>query len=246
MGVDGQQIAAGWYPDPAGSGGQRWWDGIGWTQHLAPPQQPAPSPAAVPSGDGGYAAHAGAAAAPPAAQPLAQYAAQAPAYRPEALGQEAQVPASTPTGTVWVWLLIFLPVVSIVPLFFWDVRGYFERSITDPSGSASMMLDPWYLALTLLGWASYGVGVWFSYLDYAALGRLGYRRRFHWAWTFLSSLVYVIGRCIFVRRQADGRGAAPMWAAIGMTVASFALGIGYAVWIMAVIFETVSSSVSSY
>lgn len=29
--------APGWYPDPGGSGGQRWWDGVRWTEHLAPP-----------------------------------------------------------------------------------------------------------------------------------------------------------------------------------------------------------------
>ncbi len=38
-----QPQAAGWYPDPAGSGGQRWHDGQGWTGQVvqdsgAPPQ----------------------------------------------------------------------------------------------------------------------------------------------------------------------------------------------------------------
>ena len=26
----------GWYPDPTGSGGQRWWDGVSWSDHVAP------------------------------------------------------------------------------------------------------------------------------------------------------------------------------------------------------------------
>ncbi|WP_369132611.1 phospholipid scramblase-related protein [Modestobacter sp. I12A-02662] len=36
----------GWYPDPAGGPGTRWWDGRGWTEHVqqppAPPQHPQP------------------------------------------------------------------------------------------------------------------------------------------------------------------------------------------------------------
>ncbi|MCW2509704.1 MAG: hypothetical protein JWP68_2852 [Modestobacter sp.] len=34
---------AGWYPDPAGSGGMRWWDGVTWSDQV----QPAAAPAAV-------------------------------------------------------------------------------------------------------------------------------------------------------------------------------------------------------
>jgi uncharacterized RDD family membrane protein YckC len=32
----------GWYPDPGGSGGQRWWDGRQWAEQTAPPAGPPP------------------------------------------------------------------------------------------------------------------------------------------------------------------------------------------------------------
>jgi hypothetical protein len=40
--VEGSQ-PPGWYPDPWGPGGQRWWDGNAWTAHVAPAVQVAPS-----------------------------------------------------------------------------------------------------------------------------------------------------------------------------------------------------------
>lgn len=53
---------AGWYPDPDGSGGQRYWDGFAWTEHrapaaappppVAPPPLAPPPPPAEPSGSG--------------------------------------------------------------------------------------------------------------------------------------------------------------------------------------------------
>lgn len=38
-------IAPGWYQDPGGQ--LRWWDGSGWTGHVAPPQAPQPVPASA-------------------------------------------------------------------------------------------------------------------------------------------------------------------------------------------------------
>ncbi|GAA4899170.1 hypothetical protein GCM10025789_16630 [Tessaracoccus lubricantis] len=53
-----QQPPAGWYPDPAGSGGERFWDGVAWSQSTrdkAAPEAPAgASPSSAP--DAGFAA----------------------------------------------------------------------------------------------------------------------------------------------------------------------------------------------
>jgi hypothetical protein len=42
----GPPIPAGWYRDPAGSDQLRWWDGVAWTNNLAPRPVPAPTPVA--------------------------------------------------------------------------------------------------------------------------------------------------------------------------------------------------------
>src|SRR5690349_23884053 len=39
---------AGWYPDPDGTGGQRYWDGAAWTEHRSPAVE-APQPASEPA-----------------------------------------------------------------------------------------------------------------------------------------------------------------------------------------------------
>ena len=45
MPPDGDQphVSAGWYPDPNGSGGHRYWDGHAWTGYRAAPPPPRPA-----------------------------------------------------------------------------------------------------------------------------------------------------------------------------------------------------------
>jgi hypothetical protein len=40
----GGPIPAGWYPDPAGGNGKRWWDGTGWTHNVQAPEVAPPPP----------------------------------------------------------------------------------------------------------------------------------------------------------------------------------------------------------
>jgi Protein of unknown function (DUF2510) len=47
---DGTAQLPGWYPDPAGGWGQRWWDGARWTEHTTAAPPAAPPPALKPKG----------------------------------------------------------------------------------------------------------------------------------------------------------------------------------------------------
>lgn len=164
-------------------------------------------------------------------------------YVPYAGAVAARVPDGTPVDTVWIWLIVAVPVLAVLPLFLVDFEGYLLRSMTDPAAQPAMYLDPMYLATVVLGWASYGAVVWFAYLDFAALRRLGYARQFHWAWAFLWSLVYVVGRSVVVRRQAAGRGSAPVWVAIALNVA---LVIGTFVWMGMLFANLFDATMSTY
>ncbi|GAC1484419.1 MAG: hypothetical protein NVS1B16_13830 [Pseudarthrobacter sp.] len=57
-----------------------------------------------------------------------------------------------------------------------------------------------------------------AYFDSERLRRDGVVRPFHWAWSFLSSAVYVIGRSVIMSKVARGRGLAPIWVLIGVVV----------------------------
>lgn len=176
--------APGWYADPTGQAGVRWWDGSQWTSYSAP--HPGGSPATA-------------------------------SPRPA-------LPSTTPVYTPFIWLIVFLPVLSSFTLFLYqptfrlaEIGGV--RTI-DPSS----IFTPGYVALLLIGIVIYALAIVFAALDHRALVRAGVVRPFHWAFAFLG-VVYTIGRSVIVYQVARPRGLAPIWVTIGVVVLNILVGM---------------------
>ena len=124
-----------------------------------------------------------------------------------------RVPTGTPVYNPIIWIMALLPLLGIVTLLTLDASAL-AASPTDP---LALYRDPGYLATLALGCIVFGAAVILAYFDRKRLLRDGYDRPFHWAWTFFGGGVYVIGRSIIVRRRS-GRGLAPIWLWIGVTL----------------------------
>lgn len=118
---------------------------------------------------------------------------------------------------------------------------------TDPSAvntaQLQILTSPGYLSLMLAGGLVYGLCALFAFLDRAALIERGVPRPFHWAWTFLSAPVYVIGRSVIVHRRT-GRGIAPMWAAIALYVVSLIVTTVWTGLLLSQMFQQLSTFAS--
>ena len=257
----------GWYPDPAGGGGLRRWNGTAWTDEVrpaaggssaeqsssrpeapaAPPVPPTPntdvpaSPAAsappVPRADAP--AYASGQSAPDHAAAPARPAPSAPAYPTAPAAPSASAPArrDIPTNTVWIWLVVALPLVSLVTLFLFVFTAYIQESIyaslypeqAPYAAAASLAVTAGASAFSFVIAA---LTVLFSFLDWRQLRARGIDRPFHWAWSFFvlaisSGGVYIIGRAVILRRQT-GKGMAPVWGWIAVTLVTI---IAVAVWV---------------
>ncbi|MGV8882517.1 MAG: DUF2510 domain-containing protein [Rhodoglobus sp.] len=202
-------VPAGWYPDPAGTPRQRWWDGTAWTENYTEP----------------------AAASLP--------------YTPNAAAEAAQAPAGINVYTPFIWLIALLPLVPLLALLTVDWGSIFRFDPNDPASAATasfgLLLSPGYLIALFGGFAVYGLNAFFAFRDYTYLASVGIVRPFHWAWTFLSSVVYVIGRSVVVGRRTAGQGKAPMWVAIGSVVLSFIFTIIMMIQMFAGMAESISN-----
>lgn len=276
----------GWYPDPAGGGGLRRWNGSAWTDEVRPPAEapaaaeasaaeapvapeapsttgaepvaspvaPAAEPVAPPVAPAGAPAYPAAPAYPGVAAPAYS---GAPAYpgAPQAApaypGAPQAAPAAAaparrdiPTNTVWIWLVVALPLVSLLTLFLFDWSTFIQESIyasafpeQAPYAASSSLLVT--AGTSVFGFVLAGLTVLFSFLDWRQLRARGIQKPFHWAWSLFvlaisSGGVYIIGRAVILRRQT-GKGLAPVWGWIAVTVISI---VAVSIWFF-VIFSQV-------
>ncbi len=137
------------------------------------------------------------------------------------------------TNTVWVWLMVFLPVLNLLGIVIFDWSSYFRDSFyagvySYDSGSASMAGTNAATALitvvtSVVSIVVSALTVLFAFLDWRQLRARGVDRPFHWAFSFFvlvvgSGLVYIIGRGVILRRRT-GSGLAPIWASIAVNLA---------------------------
>jgi hypothetical protein len=248
-----QQLPAGWYADPAGSPQLRWWDGTQWTEHLHAPTASAPAQAQLPqqarpgASVPGYGTTPAYGAAPGYGAPSA-YGAYAPAPAYAGVAQYPSVAPGTPVYGPLIWIITLLPVISylLLPLLLGNVNDMVRQAVADPYayrygvGGSMMGLQ---LGSDFIGLVFYAAIVVMAYFDHKQLAARGFVRPFHWAWSFLSGIVYVIGRSVVVKRRA-GHGIAPMWVTIGLTALGFIIGLVIIVSLFSTIMSTVPTSLN--
>jgi hypothetical protein len=129
-------------------------------------------------------------------------------------GQPLRAPDGTRTGTAWIWIFALLPLVQLaeIPLYSAFYARVFGAGFQNSTALVQAEYAPnsGYWAIQGLGILLYGVYVVLAALDHRALRARGVPRPFHWAWTFLSAIVYMIGRAVVVRRRT-GSGLAPLF-----------------------------------
>jgi len=150
-------------------------------------------------------------AAPPAG-PTAAPITERAEPRPPVTGQQIG-------ATPYVAALALSPIVTLVVAAV-EIRRSVE--LLAP-GSTGVQQGDYTLAMVVSLVVGVGLVV-LSWLDRRTLRARGVERPFHWAWSILSVLIYLIGRSVVLRRRVGGS-AAPLWLFLGLSVLGGAIAI---------------------
>ncbi len=165
---------------------------------------------------------------------VAPAAAAGPLERP-ALPEGARI------DTAWVWVVAVVTWVASVPAFFFDFSGYMHGIMTGQVSSALGSVIGYSVVTTVVGWGAYALSVVAAFRDYRHLQAIGVVRPFHWAFTFIGAIVYLIGRHVILRKVSRTAGW-PLW----VHVALYAVyTIAMLVW-MSALMTTVLSQLPGY
>ena len=158
-----------------------------------------------------------------------------------------KAPAGTPAYSVWIWLVVFLPYVTLPLLFSTDFSPLLNPGTLDDQAGVmraqlAILTSPQIILASVLGWVAAAAVVFASYRDWRWLQTVGVVKPFPWAWAFTSLAgypVYAIGRSVVTKRRT-GHGSAVMWVTIALMVLSF---IGAIVWVAVLVTSIVTQMV---
>lgn len=141
-----------------------------------------------------------------------------------------RLPDTTPVDNFWVWLLSLLSFVTAPMLFLFDMRGYARSLATgDPTGIIAYFVTMFFIMIVGYGVLAFCIVA--AYRDYKRLLSLGVERPFHWAFSFLGTTVYLIGRHVVLRKVLRTPGW-PLWAHIIAYGVYLIVATFWFVWVM--------------
>lgn len=160
---------------------------------------------------------------------------------------ELKAPEGTKVYTIWIWLVVLLPYLTLPLLFTIDFSSMFSvDNLSDPTAATraqlSLFTSPGYILLSLGSLLTAAGTVAFAFVDWRDLVRRGVPKPFHWGFAFISLAgypVYAIGRAVVTKRRT-GHGSAVLWVTIGMIVLSVIVAF---VWV-GVIFSSIMQQVA--
>jgi hypothetical protein len=147
------------------------------------------------------------------------------------IAQQKPLHDGATTNTWAIWVMVLLPLLSVVITLLEDPGAEFRRLIArsvqqihDARSGVVTVPAPidGYTALSLgASIVLIAIQVGLAVADQRALRRLGVIRPFSWGWVFLNP-TYIIGRHVVAHRRVGGS-LTPLWVWIGVEIVSLAV-----------------------